>query len=311
MFESLFSRGGLSLDRLRSFLEVAEAGSISKAASRDLSRQALISRQIRELEEYFGAELTHRSGKAIAISPAGRRLAILIREQFQDLNDFCVEQNEQAKAFSLGAGASILEWMVIPAAAKIRRALGNSSLRLSSFRSHDLVQHIREGRLDFAIVREDAIPESLPRIPLTQVKFHVCASRRLIGGQPKARLDDLAYLHTLPFAATGGRGQLGQKFREAMVASTGSFSPAFECDSLLQVRELVIQGACAALLPSLGIHGLAEQEILIREFAPMRTYGRALALHWNERQMRRRGVGAETWQMIASALAKPVQRQHV
>ncbi|MES2597446.1 MAG: LysR family transcriptional regulator [Verrucomicrobiota bacterium] len=305
MFESLFSRGGLSLDRLRSFLEVAEAGSISKAASRDLSRQALISRQIRELEEYFGTELTHRSGKTIVISPAGRRLAILIREQFQDLNDFCVEQHKQAKDFSLGAGASILEWMVIPAAAKIRRALGNSSLRLSSSRSHDLVQHIREGRLDFAIVREDAIPKPLPRIPLTQVKFHICVSRRLIGGQPKARLDDLAYLQTLPFAATGGRGQLDQTFRQAMAATTGSFSPAFECDSLLQVRELVIQGACAALLPSLGIQGLAEQEILIREFTSMKTYGRALALHWNERQMRRRGIELAEIQKMSRALIKP------
>lgn len=308
MFESLFSRSGLSLDRLRGFMEVAEAGSISKAASCNLSRQALISRQIRELEEFFGTELTQRSGKAIVISPAGKRLASLVRQQFQDLNDFCVEQKQEAKTFSFGAGASILEWMVIPVVARIRSALVNASIRLSSMRSHDLVQHIREGRLDFAIVREDAIPEALPRIPILQVKFYICVSPRLLGAHSKARLDDLSYLQTLPFAASGGGGQLDQKFRQAMAAGTGSFSPAFECDSLLQVRELVLHGTCAALLPSVGTQGLAEQEILVREFAPMKTYGRALALHWNERQMRRRGIEPEQWQTVARALAKPSLR---
>jgi len=304
MFESLFSRGGLSLDRLRSFLQLAEAGSISKAASGDLSRQALMSRQIRELEEFFETELTFRSGKTLAISPSGKRLALLIREQFQDLSDFHLEQKKQAKSFSVGAGASVLEWLVVPAAAKIRRALGNPSLQLSSQRSRDLVEHIRDGRLDYAVVREDAIPEGLPRLPITQVKFHVCVSRKLVGPQIKSRLDDLSYLQTIPFAAMAAGGQLDRNFRQAMAENSRTFSPAFECDSLLQVRELIIQGACAGLLPSMGIQGLAEQEILVREFGPMKTYGRGLVLHWNERQMRRRGIEVTAQQEIARILAK-------
>ena len=290
MFESLFSTGGLSLERLRGFLDLAEAGSISKAADGEASRQALISRQIRELEEFFGAELTFRKGKSLTLSPAGKRLALLIREQFQDLNDFQLEQKQMVKSFSFGAGASILEWLVVPVAAKIRRALGNSTLRLSPQRSQDLIEHIRDGRLDFAVVREDAIAEALPRMPITKVKFHICVSRKIVGMQHKSRLDDLNFLQTLPFSANAGGGQLDKTFRQAMVDHCGSFSPAFECDSLLQVRELVLRGACAGLLPSMGIQGLEQQEIITREFAPMKNYGRGLVLHWNERQMRRRGV---------------------
>jgi DNA-binding transcriptional LysR family regulator len=304
MFESLFSRGGLSLDRLRSFLEFAQAGSISKAASGDLSRQALVSRQIRELEEFFGTELTLRSGKTLVLSPAGQRLALLIREQFQDLNDFQLEQQKQAKSFSVGAGASILEWLVIPAASKIRRALSNPTLQFSSQRSRELIEHIRDGRLDFAIVREDAIPEGLPRLPISKVKFYLCASRRLVGMQPKARLDEASFIHSLPFAANAGGGQLDSTFRQAMIEKCGSFRPVFECDSLLQVRELILQGICAGLMPSIGIHGLAEQEVVLREFAPMKDYGRALALHWNERQMRRRGVEESVIREIAKSLVK-------
>jgi hypothetical protein len=57
-------------------------------------------------------------------------------------------------------------------------------------------------------------------------------------------------------------------------------------------------------MPSIGIHGLAEQEVVLREFAPMKDYGRALALHWNERQMRRRGVEESVIREIAKSLVK-------
>ena len=41
MYDSLFSRSGLSLERMKNFLMVVESGSIAKAAGRDLNRQSL------------------------------------------------------------------------------------------------------------------------------------------------------------------------------------------------------------------------------------------------------------------------------
>ena len=95
MFEELFSRSGLSLDRLRSFLSFAQAGSIAKAAPGDVNLQSQISRQISELETFFATELTVRRGKSLSLTAAGQRLAVLIRQQLQDLDDF---QREQAQA---------------------------------------------------------------------------------------------------------------------------------------------------------------------------------------------------------------------
>jgi len=54
MFEDLFSKGGLSLERLRSFMLMANAGSIAKAVPQDPTRQSQISRQIKELESFSG-----------------------------------------------------------------------------------------------------------------------------------------------------------------------------------------------------------------------------------------------------------------
>ncbi len=306
MIKELFSRSGLSLDRLRRFLEFADAGSISKAASGDGNLQSQISRQIAELEEYFETELTVRRGKTLALSPAGRRLSDLIREQFQDLYDFQLEQSSQSKTFSIGAGASILEWLVIPTIADIRQLLGNVTLQLSSRRSGELVEDVRDGKLDFAVVREDAIPEGLPSEPLVVVKFVLCASRKLLGNKPASSLDDPAFWKKLPFAANAGGGQLDRTFRQAMVDACGSFQPVIECDSLLQIRELVVQGTCAGLLAHIGTNGLAEKGVVLREFAPLKNYGRALALHWNKRQIRRRGEEEDT---VKNKLRKVLSRQ--
>jgi DNA-binding transcriptional LysR family regulator len=284
----------LSLDRLRRFLEFADAGSISKAAPDDPNRQSQISRQIAELEEYFETELTVRRGKTLALSPAGRRLSDLIREQFQDLYDFQLEQRSQSKTFSIGAGASILGWLVIPTIADIRQLLGNVTLQLSSRRSGELIEDVRDGKLDFAVVREDAIPKGLPSEPLVVVKFVLCASRKLLGNKPASSLDDPSLWKKLPFAANAGGGQLDRTFRQAMVDACGSFQPVIECDSLLQIRELVVQGTCAGLLAHIGTNGLAEKGVVLREFAPLKNYGRALALHWNKRQIRRRGEEEDT-----------------
>jgi len=294
MFKDLFNRSGLSLDRLRRFLEFADAGSISKAAPDNPNLQSQISRQIAELEEYFKTELTVRRGKTLALSPAGRRLSDLIREQFQDLYDFQLEQRSQSKTFSIGAGASILEWLVIPTIADIRQLLGNVTLQLSSRRSGELIEDVRDGKLDFAVVREDAIPKGLPSEPLVVVKFVLCASRKLLGNKPASSLDDPSLWKKLPFAANAGGGQLDRTFRQAMVDACGSFQPVIECDSLLQIRELVVQGTCAGLLAHIGTNGLAEKGVVLREFAPLKNYGRALALHWNKRQIRRRGEEEDT-----------------
>jgi DNA-binding transcriptional LysR family regulator len=81
------------------------------------------------------------------------------------------------------------------------------------------------------------------------------------------------------------------------------FRPRFECGSMLQVRQLVAQESCAAVLPGPALAGLDERRILVAPFAPLAHYGRTLALHWNPRQMEMRGVTAAALRKAAACLA--------
>jgi DNA-binding transcriptional LysR family regulator len=307
MFETLFSKGGLSLDRLRSFLEMAEAGSIAKAAPGEPVRQSQISRQIRELEEFFGAELTQRRGKTLVLTQAGKRLAGLVHGQLQGLDDFRCEEQSRPKVFVFGSGTSTLESMIAPRLPALAEALGGALLQTESHRSRALVEAVQEGRVDFAVVRRDAIPDPSKKNCLTLLKlsFHLCIPRRLLPkGKSASEPSDPALWVSLPFAAGRDGGQLDQSIREAMDQAGVDFRPRFECGSMLQVRQLVMQESCAAVLPNLALPGLDERKILIIPFAPLADYGRTLVLHWNPRQVEVRGVDPASLRKVATLLAR-------
>lgn len=310
MFENLFSKGGLTLDRLRSFMQMAQAGSIAKAAPGDANRQSQISRQIRELEQFFGVELTRRRGKTLSLSPAGERLATLIQEQLQDLEDFRREQSGLAKSFTIGTGASVLEWLVMPALPQIATQLGGANLSVVPYRSRNLAEAIREGRVDFAVIRQDALPPQARHEKLMRLRFILCIPRRLLKKDACAReVAQPSLWQSLPFAAGRDGGQMDQSLRQAMAKAGVDFKPKFECGSMLQVRQLVEMGACAAVLPEIGVRGLDDTETLLTPFAPMRNEGRSLVLHWNERQMRRRGLDLPQIRAVARLLKETAGAQ--
>ncbi|MBE2286182.1 MAG: LysR family transcriptional regulator [Prosthecobacter sp.] len=304
MINDLFSKGGLSLDRLRGFMQMAEAGSIAKAAPGKPNRQSQISRQIRELEQFFGTELTRRKGKTLSLSIAGERLALLIREQLQDLEDFRKEQAGLPKSFVIGAGASVIEWLLVPALPAISRHLGGATLLTESHRSRSLGDAVRDGRVDLAIIRQDAVPTGANTALVMKMRFHLCIPRALLKrGATERDAASPALWQTLAFAAGRDGGQTDTAVREAMQSAGVDFRPRFECGSMLQVRQLVELGACAGILPTLGIRGLDEKKVLITPFAPLRDFGRALVLHWNPRQMRRRGLETSDLKKLAAIIA--------
>jgi DNA-binding transcriptional LysR family regulator len=68
------------LEQLRSFVAVAEAGSLSRAAPGLFRSQSALSEQLRKLEEFAGVILLHRGKKGVRPTPAGERLIVHARE---------------------------------------------------------------------------------------------------------------------------------------------------------------------------------------------------------------------------------------
>ena len=60
----------MELDQIRTFVVVAEMGTLSRAAIQLSTAQPVLSRRIRQLEEELGVELFHRTGRGVV--PTGR-----------------------------------------------------------------------------------------------------------------------------------------------------------------------------------------------------------------------------------------------
>jgi DNA-binding transcriptional LysR family regulator len=65
---------GMDLKRLRTFVTVAESGSVSKAALRLHITQPALSRQVRDLQEELGLRLFERVGRGLVLSSEGEQL---------------------------------------------------------------------------------------------------------------------------------------------------------------------------------------------------------------------------------------------
>ena len=67
-------RRDLDTSLLRTFVAVADAGGMTKAAKQVHRTQAAVSQQIKRLEEQLGQELFDRSQRSLSLSPAGEQL---------------------------------------------------------------------------------------------------------------------------------------------------------------------------------------------------------------------------------------------
>ena len=91
----------LDLTSLRSFVAVADAGGVTRAAGFLNLTQSAVSMQLKRLEESLGTKLLDRSARTIALTPTGERLLTYARRML-DLNDeIFARMTDQANAGSI------------------------------------------------------------------------------------------------------------------------------------------------------------------------------------------------------------------
>lgn len=279
-YETLFNRGGLSLDRLRNFVLIAQAGGISRAAEGDPARMSLFSKQIKELETFFGVALTHRQGRLMKLTEAGERLAELARAQLAGLEGFQQTCQGLPQSLTIASGNSVLEWLLIPRLAEIRRALPNTHIELQSIRTQEAVERLQNMTVDLALIREDAVVRPLKSKRLSRLSYSLFAPKSLVKGMASASPKEL--LAKLPLATS-----LGGQFREQLTAAAGGagwpLRIELSCGSLTQAARAVQTGAFAAVLPDLAVVEFSTGEVTQYPLPILKSYERQLVLAWNPR----------------------------
>jgi len=283
MFEKLFAERGLSLERLRVLVEVHAAGSIARAAPGDPVRQSQYSRQLRELSEFFGCEVARRKGKLLKLSPEGARLAELARSQLRSLDDFRAECAAETIDYTLAAGDSIIHWLVIPRIGALLDEAPGLRFATTNLRTHDIVQQLADGRVDFGIIRHDALVAGLKHASLGVWHYTLVVPSGLAG---RKKLGAAEVLGSLPLAAQTTDSQFAERLRSLLHELGVEPRHALACQSFPQTLAAVRSGAFAAVLPTLATSDLPPKGFVEIGGAPLRSLSRELVLAWNPRLLR-------------------------
>ena len=288
-FNKLFSRTGLSLERLRTLCELDAAGSYARMAPDDRGRQSLFSRQISELEEFFGGiELVKRSGRGIEITKAGRELSRAVRLHFRQLEEFLTEHTGQSAHFHIAAGNSIIEWLLIPRLAALQKIAPEITFRFSDMRSSEIAGALREHQVDFGVLRSNTVSHPLKQRDCGTMGY------RIYGAKGSKEIDILK----APLALIGA-GEFRTAVEELAFSAQLPLRVAYECQSHSQCALLVKAGVASSILPDIAADAMKGHPSIQPPW--LKKYTRKMAVAW---RIRTAGLGTDKLaQLVEDALA--------
>jgi LysR family nitrogen assimilation transcriptional regulator len=192
----------VELRELRNFMQVARAGSVSRAAAELRLAQPALSRQIRKLEHELGVSLFARHGRGVRLSAAGSLLleraeaiAQLVHQTSEEIKD---DRSPQRGRVALGAPPAAGRILIPHFAARFQKAWPQATLHMREGVSSSLQEWLVDKRLDIAMLHNPPHLESLDISPLLTERMWVIGppARRLKERQARAsyRIRDLGEL---------------------------------------------------------------------------------------------------------------------
>ncbi|WP_199259934.1 LysR substrate-binding domain-containing protein [Paracoccus binzhouensis] len=241
------------LNALRAFEAVARLGSFRAASEALFVTQPAVSHQIRHLEEWFGAPLFDRTGRAPRLLPHAQALARDLTLAFGGIDAACLRARHAPAADSLVVAAipSVAVCWLIPRLPRFRERHPEVQLRvIYAHHGHEIDFGDVDLAFTFAAMRPmGAGFRSEPF--LSGVSVPVCSPALLDGGPVESlapqRMLDLGLLHDAdPAGWQTWLRRAGQPVPETLPG------PIFEDFNLLRAAALAGQGVALCSLAMIG-----------------------------------------------------------
>lgn len=143
----------LDLDLIRTFVSVADSGSMTVAANRLHRTQGAVSQQIKRLEDGLACQLFIRKARKLELSREGEQLLAKARQMLQLNDDIWADMNAQSLQGVLRVGVPYdLVTPLAPAMKAFAEAHPRVELSLVCAASPELGDAVTSGRLDLSLV---------------------------------------------------------------------------------------------------------------------------------------------------------------
>ncbi|HSY20216.1 MAG TPA: LysR substrate-binding domain-containing protein [Candidatus Acidoferrales bacterium] len=181
---------------------------------------------------------------------------------------------------------------------------------MSNLRTRDIVQQLIERRVDFGLLRSDALEDPLQCIPVCEQRYAIFVPKRLVPSRGLMTIKNA--LFECPHAALGGDGQLIERLKELTRKLGGEFTPELVCDSIGQCVSAVETGAFAAILPVQAWVASSEKDYIVVEDESLKILSRQIVLAWHPRTIEILGPAAlKARDALTNALKEKIPKTEV
>lgn len=248
----------LDSDLLRTFLAIAEAGSVTGGAARIYRSQSATSLQLKQLEAIIGQPLLARHGRGVVPTPAGERLLPVARQVIGALDAALAgfHSDEIAGRARMGIAEDVARGMLAGVIAAFCRAHPRMEMEVHCALGEDFERAVACGKLDLAVYE---VPEIGPLQERLRTENLVWMASR---DHDAARRDPLP-------VAVFDRACWWRDVALADLSAAGrNYRTVFTSESAVGVRAAVEAGMAVALLAE---SAQRDDLIALPELAPART----------------------------------------
>ena len=243
----------MDLKQVRTFIYVANLRSFSKAARALDIAQPAVTRQVQALEEEFRTQLLFRTTRGTEPTEAGLVLVSMGEQMLamaEQLREAVMRAPDKAKGVAtVGMPPSLMPVFALRMLEECKRIFPDVTLRVTEGLSVFLEEWLSLGRIDMGIMTRLESDAEISRTRLAREELVLVAAPGLfdVGVQPLPARD----LSKLILVVTRGFRNV---IDPAMATAGLEFTYELELDSLPIIKEILLRGKFATLLPYSVVH---------------------------------------------------------
>lgn len=246
----------MNLRALMYFDEVVRTNSMRAAAENLNVAATAVSRQIENLEEYFGAQLVERSNRGIRLTAAGWLLADRAGKTLRELEHVhqLIEdlQGLQSGKVVLYANGATVANVIAPVLAEFSLRYPKLRFEVAVTSAREAIEALGTGKADIAVTLFAANISGVKLRLRSEILYDVIVN----PADPAARSREitLEQLARMPLALPDRGFAARQAIEDIFARDKMGLDPVFITSSLDMLKELVLRGAAVTLLPALSVH---------------------------------------------------------
>ncbi len=256
----------MELRQLRYFVAIVDHGSLSRAARALHVAQPALTQQLRQLEDELKAQLLHRSAQGVLSTDAGKTFyehAQAILKQVEDAR-YAVAQSADAPSgtVALGIPQSVSGALALPLLIAVRAAYPDISLQLTEELSGNLIEQLKSGRINLAVLFDDGQLSGFASTPMVEEQL-MFITRTGSAFAPRGKTMTLAGAAQVPLILPGLQHGVRPRIENVVRSAGLTLSQVIEINSIAILKSALLADIGATILPSAPVLSEIERRLMM------------------------------------------------